>query len=90
MPLKQSLSSLLEEIYGLLNHNKNMESLFEFEDRELSMIQEEGENNFLEMNRTWMNEEGGEFSFLKNTPNDKHMIQNFGKGELNCLCLPYL
>lgn len=59
-----------------------MEKLFDFEERELGMIQEAGEDNFLEMNRTWMNEEGGELSFIKNAANDKPLIQNFGRSNL--------
>lgn len=81
MPLKDTLKSLLEEIYGLLNHNKNTAKLFDFEDRELSVITEEGEDNFLEMNRTWMNEEGGDVSFIKFAEKNKPIIQNFGRSK---------
>ena len=55
--------------------------MFDFEDRELSVITEEGEDNFLEMNRTWMNEEGGDVSFIKFAEKNKPIIQNFGRSK---------
>ena len=87
MPVKDTLKALLEETYGLLNHSKNSEKLFDFEDRELSVIREEGEDNFLEMHRTWMNEEGGDLSFIKAADKNTPQIQNFGRGRSHKLLL---
>lgn len=80
MPVKFTLENMLDEVYGLLNRNKRMDNLFDFEDEELSVIAEEGEDNFLELNRTWLNEEGGDLSFIKAAESNK-IQQNFGKGE---------
>lgn len=80
MPLKSSLKSMLDEVYGLLNRNDQQNNLFEFDDEELSIIAEEGEDNFLEMNRTWLNEDGGDLSFIKIAESQK-IQQNFGKSK---------
>jgi hypothetical protein len=61
---------MLEEVYGLLNRNAEMDKLFKFDDEELSVIAEKGDEKFLEMNRTWLNDEGGDLSFLKEPKSD--------------------